>query len=591
MTTERAESSKLTAKQKLAELVKRGPASPEFQQATIAYLDKCIEAVLEQVGEVLTSQYPSLSSEISQKIKILAAHKFQPLPHHNFVLENGRILLESPRGKRTPLNRTLQSVYFANPDLGIFHYTIGLLPPRNEKEARGRFPWFNKRLSKIVEVGQFPLDSPIVEIIAVGYITQVAKNLGVSQSKQLLKKALLFGGIANVDQIEKYLENLGEEIRQIRKDQGFIAKGLATINEITSKANLSEDQVQLLVDLAFIRSRAFHNPKEFAEMLEPLIQSVAEGNWQEAYTHRDFLLSYFADSFPEWRKRRFEKTTGQASFENFRELVGAIRDGQLVLDEETIPLKYRKAFESLLPKKVERATRTKDAEIRRNSIGLSNAVVRELAQETKEQDFTRHLLELFRDNSQPALRILLRQDILANQDDFYTLVKPLKPKTSELKIQALYRQLKDQLRNLSTPGPPHLLRGTRTRNVLAVELVGNDQVYWYQTESYVTIRDQDSRVHEGYKNYANFGSLIEDIIIAACQPKPEHPALSKEKVQVALGRAYEKVSQSHRRVKQFTLTEYLRAIIGRTKFGVARDQSDPVIQFINQLEEDSNRKS
>lgn len=459
---------------------------------------------------------------------------------------------------------------------------LRFIPPPNKSESYSRYPWFNNRLTKIAEIGQLQLDSPEIENIAIGYITQVAKNLAVSKSQELLRKVSTFAGITNPTMIDGYLKSLEIPVRQIRAHQAFIARGLATLNETKNKANFGDQQAQLLLDLAFIRNRAFDQPKEFRETLEPLIRFVGEGDWEGAYKHRDFLLRYFADSFPDWRVKRFEQEQQQSSYLSFRDLTKAIVEHRLTLDPEDIPTKYKEAFGDIFPKKIERAERTKDSEIIRYSFSLSKEIVKEVSKASKTKSFATLIR---REYGQNAGRIIIMFEGIADEEDqkqaFMEFMECFNPDLPYLAAEEKYLQLKANFKNIRRR--PYIVRIPNPREILEVEARDNDQVYWYPTRSPRSFRDQKGRIQELYKYYSSFGRFLHDLILSAYNENPEKQTLNLTELENAFIAAYQIEKEQYPKLF-YRLSEYIKAHINNSHLNVELTEEDSILKFINQLD-------
>lgn len=364
-------------KESIKMLLRRRPSGPDFEQSTIAHSQECLESASLVFRTILTRQYPHLIPVIEEKLNPsidVQAHR------PSFHKEGDKVFLVSPYGTKIPAITALHIVAKANPDLIVFKYAILLYPPsRNRKHTDQRFPGYNSRLHRIIIESQLlSPKSPEAKIIALAYITQVAKIVTVQKCQELLRKTQLFGGIAGADKVEPFLANVAAPVSEIRQDQLFIAKGLSTIDQIAKKANLEKDQVQLLLDLAFVRNRAFDSSSEFQQVFVPLIKMVAGGKWEEAFRHRDFLLHFFAASFPNWRVRRFEREQQEHSFESFRDLSAGILKGLLSIDPETIPEQYQAFLTKTMPKKLVMAEHEEEKSIITRTLKLSNRILRRM---------------------------------------------------------------------------------------------------------------------------------------------------------------------------------------------------------------------
>lgn len=352
-------------------LIRRVPSGPDFTQPTLKYCQDSISFGVSKVEDVLKRQFPSDATKISEALESTKLD-FVPLPSSSLHAEEGKVYIISPsRGTKIPANRTLESIYNANPRLGVFEYAIALYPPTSRRFAHERHPGFDRRLTNVATTGELLLDSPLAEIMSVVYITQIAKISGVEEAKKFLRRARLYGGVASREQLDLNLQGIAEQVRDIKRHQAFIAEGLGTVNRIAEQNGLDENQVRLLLDVAFIKNRAFDQDEEFMQVLRPIVRFMSEGDWQLALAHRDFLLKYFVSSFPEWRQKTYQEETGIKSFESMKEVIQATKKGELVIYEEDVPSAYQELFGESMMRKVARSERMDRLEIIRKSVNLS----------------------------------------------------------------------------------------------------------------------------------------------------------------------------------------------------------------------------
>lgn len=569
-------------KERAAQLLNAQPSGPHFTRSTITYCNEGVEIAAKVYEEILTRQHPGLSDKISQKIQEIGT-EYIPLPASDLSAEEGKIYLTIPTGKKIPAKEVVESIYHANPHLGPFYYAIALYPPINNKEAYMRFPGFNLRLRNIVEAGNLPLNSPIAEIMAVAYITQVAKIFAVTEVKALMRRVAQFGGMLEQARLNEYLDKtLGAPIRQIKRHEAFIASGLKTISEIADRANLTADQTQFLLNLAFIKSAALDLPEGFREALAPIVRLVVEGRWQEALLHHDFLLKYFSKAFPDWRVVRFEQERG-LSFGNLKQLAEAVRNGQVVINPEDIPSQYREIFNLTLGKRVERAQREKEQEIIHQSGPLSNTLIRELDQAIPQKP----LYDIFGKNIPTGLlEFRLTDSEVDNINNFQRLVMSARKRLGYAKAYAIYRTLRPYFEKVtSISHPPYVLHLPTLKKVFEVEVYDDHQIYWYQSEHSVDIVYKGRSILASGKNFANFGRLLHDLILVSFQANPERPVLGRDEIKKAMQRAYEAQKRLHPERTNFKLSEYVLALINKASLNFKLAKEDPVRQFIDQLDD------
>lgn len=339
---------------------------------TREYCNQIIETAAHQVEERLSVQFPSLQDIIHGQLS-QAANVAVPLNRSVFSAD-GNHFLHNMRLQK--VNQVSKAVFFASRSLGVKPYLLGLYPydetpnppgqrPGDFQELR-RYPWFNARLGKIVEVGTLPLNSPIAEYIAASYITQVGKNYATHEADTLKDRTDAFEGVKDANGIKNYIDSFAQRVQTIRHHTQFVGLGLNIMANIAKSSGFDEQNQQMLSDLAFLRERGFDSREEFDAVLTPLIQMVARGDWNNAFAHRDFLLRFFGNSFPDWRvKKAHQDQTQTVSFNSMRDLIAAIRNGSVALEDIAIPPRYRE----VLSEKLAQIAWTRERSILRYSYG------------------------------------------------------------------------------------------------------------------------------------------------------------------------------------------------------------------------------
>ncbi len=589
MITERKPSTNgepLTVQQRIEALQRRRPANPDFVQSTIEYGNECIAVTSERVEDVLTRQFPGTRDLVTRRLQEIVT-SYRDLPKTSIIIENSGKFLEFPNNSRMYLNRLAEAVYNANPTLGVFPYIVALYPTKDPRYSRQRYPWFNNRLTKTVEIGELTLDDPRVAYPAVGYVTQVGKAFLTTKSREILGKAGTFAGVDTVERVGPFLDRISESVMQIRLDQTYIATGLATMHKITQEGNLDSLQAQLLLDIAFIRNTAFDQPKEFKQVLEPLIRLMAAGDWNEAFTHRDFLLNYFCSSFPAWRGRAYSES-GEVTFDSFKDLARSVASGQLIIHDDQVPSEYRESFGNIFPKKVERVQHEREAEIIRNSVGLTNLAISEFAGLSGNTSMKVAHNRRFRVYADEVRTILLSPTLDEEERfrQFFALMMHINPKLKQENIEILYKSTKSKFTRafIESSRSPYVVRTPTEKHVLGVELIDNKQVCWYKTDHTMEVKLKSGEMVVRSKKGMNAGNLMHSIILAAYHETTSRPSLTLSEAKLGLQRAYQSEMKRNPAIAQFTIGEYLRALLNSTKFSVKLEDDDPVIRFAKDLD-------
>ena len=368
------------------QLLRRGPAGPDFSQATTSYCEECIAAAVARFQENFATQYPpNTLSGIKIALEAAANYFVPALPPNNFTTEDDQTVLSSPNCRPLKLNTVARAVFASAPELGIKTYLLPTYFFQPEKLTGNNQPvhyfWFNSRLNKIMEAGQLSVTDPKVGLIAVAYVTKIAKDMATNQARDLLVKAKTGSRFETFPQFQQYLKGVVSDITRIKYRECYIINGLQTLQSLTQSAGLDQQQQRLWLDTAFIKATAFDEQVTMNEVLEPWVKLAAESRWQEAFSCRDFLLKFFYSSFPDWRTREVREAGGLV-YSRFSDLAKAIDKGQMTVDLAEIPEGYRTTFQQVLEKKVVREHRERLRAISKGSVELSNLILEELAIES-----------------------------------------------------------------------------------------------------------------------------------------------------------------------------------------------------------------
>ncbi|MBI2012118.1 hypothetical protein HYS91_05100 [Candidatus Daviesbacteria bacterium] len=581
-------------------LLARVPSGPEFTTSTIIYCDLSIAHASQRVISVISSQFPGqIPNLVAWREELINSSR---RPHSSgFVIDNGGLYLRTPNGKHLPLNRVSEAVYHADPTLGAFEYIIDFYPTTNKHYAWERHPWFTGRIGKVVDIGGLAIDAPETKIMAVGYAAQIGKIKAVRASRTLLKRVNFFGGLGDEQRIPVFLETIGSMVGEVKTHQAYISKALTVMRRLAETYGFGEEDVRLLLDVAFIKNKGFDNPEEFRSALAPIIRLIGSRDLAEAHLHRDFLLRFFSASFPEWRRREFEEYTGQKSFETFKDLVKAIAAKRIHLTVEEVPQHYRELFGPLLSRRVERAERIRNVEVLEESVLLSNIVVKELDKEThilhlKAQIDTdlqsRIPLEPLSNEFGKLVDILTKENFDEEEklEAFREVLRTAGSKMPERELVDLFDTLFDmyeyEWKKFFTSrdregdrGPMEIVFGGRNVRIIEVEMSSRKQIYWSPTTHPVEVRTKEGLE---FRNKAphNFAQLVLEIIAYASTAKSTSKLGISELLSI-FDRAY--VGFKIRRPRaDFSLTEYLEALY--STLNGEKEGSKVFPNFIKELE-------
>lgn len=524
------------SKQTLKELLESAPSGPDFVKGVIDYAKNSINASVWRTSQVLEQQFPEHSKEIRLTIDEICSPPFIFTVIPDLVLQKGPLVLKLENGKPSggkrfiPANSVLESVYRANPKLGIFRYAVLLYPTRsnyskNDPEGEERFPEFDHQFAEVIKEGNFKIDSPAAKIMAAAYMVELGKRRAIGSTKEFLKSTCEFGGLTDQSKIKRYLENVFKKRMEIvLQDLAFILEGKNTIENIAEEASLDSDQTQLLLDIAFLKTRVFHFQANPVGIIGFFAGLIAKNKWEEAYTQRDFLVRQFPAAFPSWSREMHNKRLIENRLSNNGVVEEADING------------FQKMFFNT--RRFERFDITRTNEIIAKSGGLGNAILIELDKETKKDDLERYI------------RRNMGADLVSAVTPIFLSCLPSEAKFSE------FEKIMEKTRGLrfSEPGklftrinsfadgfftsPTRVLRTPEELRILNVELRDEGLVYWYATSLPVEIIDQAGNVQVGTKNYADFGPVLYKTICLSLRKQNISGVLSCEQVKSALRKAY-----------------------------------------------------
>jgi len=137
------------------------------------------------------------------------------------------------------------------------------------------------------------------------------------------------------------------------------------------------------------------------------------------------------------------------------------------------------------------------------------------------------------------------------------------------------------------PKPPYKMLKPIDKPLLSVELIRNRQMCWYKTDLFTSTRTKGGNTQLLEQNYQNFGKILFDIIRVACEPSKVILQFHENEVRKALQTAYQTFIQKHPKV-DYSLGDYLEAILSKTLSDVDPEQIRPVLKFIERIKAESS---
>lgn len=391
---------------KLHDEVPNAREDSDYAERTTDICNANLDLYLEILQAKLTEQNPSLKDEIDLKIELLR-NLTPPKPHTDFINYGGKLMIRNLYNEGNPIRVTqiARTIYHIDKNLGQLDYLDRLFPPgfsHNPKTKkslyqpdRNYFPGLSSRFNTILESGNWDIFNPLIQIFALRFFVQIPKKLAIERSQGLLdlisQNTYSFESKSNIDTFFNRIEG---QFLTILNDLQTIDRCMNNISSIAYENGYNKDKKQLLFEMAFVSKRGFSNIAEFYTAYMPIIHLIEKGDWAEAFKHRDFLLRYFTHSFPQWKHDQFAAQQQEPSFNTIKDVVDAIRAGNLNLSYDNIPSQYVYIFENIIPKKILKANILEKNTIIKSSIPLSYAILRALSTSS-----TKYRIELTHDRT------------------------------------------------------------------------------------------------------------------------------------------------------------------------------------------------
>lgn len=507
----RTEEAKLTTKDRIGILLKNAPTSYSLDEAVPGFYKQSIQLAIARFEEVFTARFPRPSLDLLEELRSFVSLKPS----------------QDPIPTNTP-------------------------------------PYFDRRFQNILDLSHLSVDDPKMQIIKIGFNTQVAKDQAVAVSKELLQKAEMFGGIFFEDKMPGYIKNIGEQALKVRSFQQRMEEGTESIRRIAQKAGLDAKKIDLLFDIAFFKVRSQDEDGEITKALEPLVILIAQGHFEEAFLHRDFLFKHFRNS-------------GGLQF-----VAEKYRNGKLFIQDEEIPQGYKWVFQNGNYSEKEQGG---NAEIIRHSLPLAIAFLQELEKEGTAMEVEQFLKKILGKNGTALFEEQGRQ---RRFEKFMELMEEVSPTMRFSEANALHQDLEQKIQKMiGKTGFPYIVYAPRERKILMVEIQNGQLICFYEARPITTSKDG---VREEFKpkiHPMDFGMLL--IKIVECSTKRNENGKESDKikhvlplsrVKSALEKAYSTECSRDPQLARFTLKEYLEAIISNADLNQNTEEKNIINQFI-----------
>lgn len=548
-----------------SELVTTNAFEVHFGQRAI---DSCIRSqrqALNHYQAVLVCQPSCPAEDIERAAEVVMASE-PGLPLSGFNVTGNKILLGALDHRYLAVPLIGQVIYGANQKLGVFEYLAPLVSGsttrRDLPPFEKRYPW-NGRLEHIKQAGGFLQNSPELQFLAVAFAGQAAINIANEEGQRLVRtseQAVAVNGLIDFEGIQRFFT---QRLSRMRQHQAFIKECSATLARIAERGQFTQDRQRLLLDLAFIHKDGLEKEGEFGDFFKPIVQLVAQGNWQEAEACRDFLLRCFPGLFPDWRQRESGVEPAGRSAGSIDQLAGQIAAGEVVTAE--IPPAYE-FLKDRLPQSMDRVQKERNRQILKDGIDVSTVMVRELARELVKKNIFDS-----RQKRADLLELINRGDILdelfnlsfteREEEEWNRFVRVVDRDFLPGQTVDSLRWFFNDLRKGLTP--PYELRGRSARRVAMLKPI-EFQNNGHGRQVYMVSPPDD---------YGDFGALLGEIIEASLTPSAFQPVLGRDGVKSALTRAWQLAGK---KLTGVTLKDYLMILVKPAP-------NSPVAQFIEEV--------
>ncbi len=598
----------LSPDQAVERFLRNSPSGPDFGQSTISYCESGITAGLSKIESVLVRQHPGKKDDIKRQIRDFIA---EPLPFRagsDFSFENGKLKLTTHGEKPETFevqNSLFWTIFKANPELGLSEYLLPMFPDKrggDPKNIQTHYPSFMSRFKQIMELGDFSGYSPIAQIAALAFATQVAKNFATDKVKQFVeRRAKPYGGFsAEGKSVEEYLEtSILPALIDARHAEAYIANGARTINKIAEDANLGTEQLKLIFDMCFINRGEFGNPELGKEALAPILRYMSEGNWERAFILRNFLLSHFSDAFPVWRTRELQEKGEHYDSLTFSQIKQSIRNGELRVDELEIPEEYLEDPQSRIARGLDAETAAREKDIQKKTIKESESIMKTVANATTGVILRDIVSDYFTDygDIQAVSGYIKTSGYLNDRhsvDGFINLMAKINPRMPDEEVRSLHdtlirRYFSSNWGNLGDMKggfwTTWVIRTPEVMNIAGITFKDGEQKY---RELKGTEKFTNSLGAERYKPLYQRGSwsdVLYKLIESAISKPAGRPVLDSVELREAIKRGWRSTyGFSDQKPKHtYNLYEYLRTMVYKAKPDL--EQTDPVYQFVESFKD------
>lgn len=347
-------------------------ARPELgPDSTVTFLEQAIDVTLSLVERKLIqspipagadpeNNDPVRRAEIIRNGIDNARRDHSFLPDHGFhITAPEEALARRPAGTVTfnsgqpgrywEIPHILTAIYRADPehpDLGVPEFIIPFIGTRQAASDTSLYGPVSLTtvFNDILQAGNLTPESPVAQLIAVAYIVQTVKQKAVNDAQKIMLPRAQDTNVESLTnaQVSDTIASYSRMIQRFKFYERYIKLGLSVQEAIAQRHHLTEENVRVIMDVAFGTRHVFRENQLFRRVYNPIIIAMAGNQWDQARAYTRFLEMYACETFPEWRALELARS---AISSNLDDLALKIFTGQVNVD--TIPFpseEYRALF-------------------------------------------------------------------------------------------------------------------------------------------------------------------------------------------------------------------------------------------------------
>lgn len=592
-------------KSRMEALLKTVPGESEFSMSTATYCERAVTLAVDKYKGILSNALGQDAQPYIDRLHTLYSTP-EPLPTSSIVDTEAGVRLQTGLGALDHLNALQLAIIFRNKQLGVYHPMASLKYTYGSDVAQQRLPSFNDRFKRILDTTGTDLTDPRAQFMAVGYINQAAKFLARNGAITLMKRlvnttTLVTDPPSSVDTHFAFIE---QSVRSVRQLNQFMDMSSHEQMKIAAENQFSDDQQEVMNDLAYMHKNAVNDTGHFSSMLDGLASYVfaEEPDWVAAIAHRDFILQYLYDSFPRWRTRAI-RMSDQPTSGSLVSLKRKIREGSILLREDDVPPLLMGLLESHVVRNSAIDEESRQQELLQRSEFLSREMIDQIALETEMHVRRKSLIKRVGLSSYGIFDILRRKDLSEEdkrnyfirvwQGVFKSTTTPEKARAEFEYYNSKFNGEKPALQMLLFPRGGNMYGPiTEKKFVRRVGKSSSSHTVEFHYDAYPRESEDPQRLDivepERYSDRIKYlGRVYFRLIQGTLKTRVNSSSpLDREQLLSAMRRAYAIFCADHPEKATFTLSEYLRTMAQRAPHLDVnfKEHYNDIFDFINSID-------